>query len=119
MSTQTVRTEAGSRFPVAIEWSMVESIRHIRTPGISFRIAVVGRQRIAGEEDLDVAELDQPGEIAGGAGVDDRRPADDEDPALFGADLAHLGRDLLDQQLLGLLDRDVAGHEAEDLDLAR
>jgi hypothetical protein len=38
MSTQTVRTPAGSMLPVAIECSMVDSIRAMRTPESAARI---------------------------------------------------------------------------------
>jgi len=58
------------------------------------RLDVVHRQRVAGEEDLDVAQLDEPGEIRAGAGVDHGGARDDEDPAGLPADRPHLARDL-------------------------
>ncbi len=42
---------------------------------------VVGGEAVAGEEDVDPAFSDHPGESRCGAGVHDRRPADGEDPA--------------------------------------
>ena len=80
---------------------------------------VVDGQRIAGEQDLHVAHLDQLREVAARPGVYDRRAADDQDAPALGAHLPHLRGDLGDQELLGLLGRDLAGHEGEDLGLAR
>src|SRR6266545_4771654 len=149
MSTQTVRTPAGSMLPVAMEWSIVDSRRAMRTPrgahavdgphvvlmsvldretardvhpkrGAEERgLDVVDGECIACEQDLHVTEFDQPREIDTRAGVHDRRPGDDQDPAARRAYLAHLGGNARDQHLLRLLGRDLAAHEAEDLRLSR
>src|SRR5207302_10657964 len=85
---------------------------------IERRFDVMSRERVAGEEHLHEAELDQPRQVAAASRVDDGRTAHDQDPAAVFADLLHLARDLRDEALFGLLDRDPARHEAEELHLA-
>src|SRR2546427_626265 len=79
MSTQTVRTPAGSMMPVAmLDGEPALDIDAQRRPEES-RLHVVDRQRVACKQDLHVSELDQPGQVAAGAGVDHSGPGDDDD----------------------------------------
>ena len=79
---------------------------------------VVGGQRVAGEQDVDVAGVDQPHHGRGGAGVDDGGAADPEDPLPGRLDLAHPLGDLAHQQRLRLLAGHRRVHEPEGLLLA-
>ena len=78
----------------------------------------MGGQRVAGEQDVDVAGAHQPDHRRGGTGVHDSRPADPEDASSGGLDLPHPLGDLVDEQRLRLLAGDGGGHEAEVLLLA-
>ncbi len=51
------------------------------------------------------------------AGVDQHRAANQDDSAVTRADVTQALRDLADQERFGLLTRDVAAHEGEDLRL--
>ena len=77
------------------------------------RLHVVGGEAVAGEQHVDPAVADQPGDVGRGAGVHDRRPAHGQHPAatLLGRPdpAGHLGG----QQGLGLLGRHVGVHELE------
>ncbi len=77
------------------------------------RFDVVGSERVAGEEDIDEAGLDQGDHGRRRAGVDDRRPADPQQLQARLLDLTHLQGDLADQQRLRLLTRHLRRHEAE------
>jgi len=57
---------------------------------------VVDRQRVACEEDVDVAAPDQVAEIGAAAGVDDDGAGDEGDPIAGGFRGAHHGGDLRD-----------------------
>ena len=74
---------------------------------------VVGGQRVAGEQHVDVARLDEGDHRRRGAGVHDGRTADPEHLAAVGLHLAHLRGDLPQQQRLRLLARHRGAHEAE------
>ena len=83
------------------------------------RFDVVDGERVAREKHLHIAELDEPREVDARPCVNNRRAGHDENPSAAVATLAHLIADARDQQLLRLLGRDLAAHEAEDLRLAR
>ena len=80
---------------------------------------VVGRQRVAREEHLDPALLDQPGDVAGRAGVDDRRAAHEQDLLPLGAGRPDRVDHAPDADRLGLLARNGRAHEAEHADFTR
>jgi beta-galactosidase/beta-glucuronidase len=69
------------------------------------RLDVVRRQRVAREQQVDVAGFDQRDHRRGGAGVHERRTADPQDPAALVLDLTHPLGDLAHQQRLRLLGR--------------
>ena len=74
---------------------------------------VVRRQRIAGEELVDVAGPNEFAQVLAAAGVNDRRPADDERLASLAPIAKQLARDLADRRPFRFLGRHAAGHELE------
>src|SRR5207253_178676 len=110
MSTHTVRTPAGSMLPVAMECSIVESIKAMRTPPSAARMRLCASTMSV---------------ITSGSGpssrtrVDHGRSRHHQDAATGIASLAHLLRDAGDEDLLWFFRRDLAAHEAEDLCLPR
>ena len=71
------------------------------------------RQRVARKQNIDVTGADDFFQVRPGARVDDGRAANKENfpPALF--QIAHVPRDVADHQMLGLLARHRAAHEAK------
>src|SRR5262245_14791005 len=78
---------------------------------------VVRRQRVAGEEAMDVAAADEGGNMFDTAGVNDRGAADKEGLPAFLLRANQLRRHLPDRDALGLLGRYRAVHELEALGL--
>ena len=74
---------------------------------------VVRRQRVAGEQLVDVAAANQLAHGRPAAGVDDRRPADDQRLAAAAAVGDQVAGNLAHQRAFGLLGRDAARHERE------
>ncbi len=79
------------------------------------RLDVVRRQRVAGEQHVDVARLDQRDHGRGRAGVHDGGTAHPQDATAVGLDLAHPLGHLAHQQRLGLLAGDRRRHELEGI----
>ena len=67
---------------------------------------VMGRQGVAGEQNLNVPRLDQSYDMSARPGVNDRRPADQQDLLARSFDFPHPLGDLADEHVLGLLGRD-------------
>ena len=78
------------------------------------RLDVVGGERVAGEQHVDEAGVDQRDHRRRRAGVHDAGPADPQDPLAGGLHLAHPVGDLAHQQRLRLLAGDLRLHELED-----
>src|SRR5207302_578699 len=81
------------------------------------RLDVMDGERVAGEEHLDETELDQAREIDARPGVHHGGSSHDQDAPARLSYVAHLMRDAGDENLLRLLGRHLAAHEAEDLGL--
>ena len=79
------------------------------------RLDVVGGERVAGEQHVDVAGLHQRDHRRGRAGVHDGGPGDPQDLAALPLHLAHLLGDLAHQQRLRLLAGHLRVHELERL----
>ena len=80
---------------------------------------VVGRQRVAGEEDVDVPGLDQRDHRGRRSRVHDAGTADPEDLLALGLGLTHALGDLAHEHGLRLLAGDLGLHEAETRSLPR
>src|SRR5439155_4914661 len=78
---------------------------------------VVRGERVAGKEQVHVTPCDQFLQMLSGTGVNDGRPADDQDFSTGPFCLAKLPRHLSNDCALGLLARDVARHEFERIGL--
>src|SRR5262249_38315839 len=74
---------------------------------------VVRRQGVAGEEDVDVATLDEAAKVLAGAGVDDGRPGDEEVLLPGTTALVHPDRRLANGSPARTLTRHGAAHESK------
>ena len=81
------------------------------------RLDVMHGERVPREKHLHEPELDEARQVDAGAGMHHRGAGDHQDPAPGFAHLTHLVGDSRDEDLLRLLGRYLAAHEAEDLRL--
>ena len=92
---------------------------HSERGPVEAALDVVGCERIACEEDVDVALSDEPGQGRARARMDDGGAADECDATALPLQYGHLTGDPADQSLARPLGRDRAVHELEGRGLAR